>query len=60
MKTLDKFSGRACILIVLAKLGKQKLFPSKTMTLIFISMFKQYNYPTSKNFSKLYKPKLYW
>jgi len=59
MKTLDKFSGRACMLIVLAKLGKQKLFPSTILTSIFISMFKHYNYPTSKNFSNLYKLKLY-
>jgi hypothetical protein len=38
MKTLDKFSGGACMLIVLANLGKQKLFPSKILTSIFISM----------------------
>jgi len=47
------------MLIVLAKLGKQKFFPSNILIPIFISMLKHYNYPTSKNFSKLYKLKLY-
>jgi len=59
MKTLEKISGGACMLIVLAKLGKQKRFRSEILTSVFILMFEPYNNPTTKNFLKLYKPKLY-